>query len=55
MIKEVRYQRGVLDGTWRSFYPNGQIEVEGTWRADEPTGKWTYYRPDGTIEREVDR
>jgi antitoxin component YwqK of YwqJK toxin-antitoxin module len=36
-------------GEWRTWYPNGQAQVEGTYKHDQPSGEssWSWWYPNG--------
>lgn len=36
-----------LDGSWKAWYPNGQIEELGSYRADREHGFWRWWYEDG--------
>lgn len=41
--------RGLKDGDFKFYYPNGKIEKEGLFSADEMKGVWSYYKEDGSL------
>ena len=43
------YKYGELNGPREWFYPNGKIEISGTYKDDERNGAFIYYALDGTI------
>lgn len=49
---EVRCERkaGILHGTYRKFYVNGQVQVEGEYRNGKKIGEWKAYYENGNIE-----
>jgi antitoxin component YwqK of YwqJK toxin-antitoxin module len=34
-------------GTWTTWYSNGQVQLEGTYRNDKETGNFTWWHPNG--------
>jgi antitoxin component YwqK of YwqJK toxin-antitoxin module len=34
-------------GPFQTWYPDGQLRQEGTYRYGQPQGRWTYYYPNG--------
>ncbi|MFM7134304.1 MAG: toxin-antitoxin system YwqK family antitoxin, partial [Planctomycetota bacterium] len=43
------------NGTGRAYYETGQLEREGMYRDGTRIGRWTYYNPDGTVQRVEER
>lgn len=44
--------KGVEDGPYKKFYPNGMLEVEGAFLNGERSGLWTSYHPGGNKQSE---
>jgi len=44
------YKNGLLDSIYRSWYPNGKLQVEGRYESGGKTGQWKYYWRNGTIQ-----
>jgi antitoxin component YwqK of YwqJK toxin-antitoxin module len=38
-------------GEWKLWYPNGQLELDAYLFKNEYDGQWTYYKPDGSVEK----
>ena len=49
---EAVYDRGTLSGPYTSYYPNGAVQWEGTFRLGLKTGLWTNYTQDGEKRRQ---
>jgi len=49
--KEEYYIKGVLHGPYTVWYANGKKREEGQIKEGKPTGTWTYYNEDGTVDR----
>lgn len=48
----VEVNKGIKNGDFTWFYPNGQIMVKGKYKNDAQTGTWRYFNPEGkTIEK----
>jgi antitoxin component YwqK of YwqJK toxin-antitoxin module len=41
------------DGTYKEYYPNGQLFAEGTYRRGRQHGEWTYYFDNGKVNRKA--
>jgi antitoxin component YwqK of YwqJK toxin-antitoxin module len=41
------------DGTYREFYPNEQLFVEGRFRNGRQDGEWTFYHENGQLNRKA--
>jgi len=54
-ITEEHWSFGVLHGTFRSWFSNGQLEIEGSFRNGEKKGTWTYWNREGekTLQNKV--
>ena len=52
MIREINYKDGILDGVWKSWYENGQLESEGIYKLDEPEGIWKSWYKNGKLHAE---
>ena len=42
--------KGRRQGTWRSFYPNGQLRYEGQFKNDKCKGTFKYYDEQGNLK-----
>ena len=42
---------GLIHGDFISYYPNGEISIEGQVNKGEFTGKWNYYDDDGSLNK----
>lgn len=42
-----QYESGRKHGFWQYWYPNGQLEKQGSFAQDAATGTWTEFRTDG--------
>jgi antitoxin component YwqK of YwqJK toxin-antitoxin module len=40
-------KNGYLDGTWESFFPNGQLMAEGVFKKHARAGLWSFYYENG--------
>ncbi|RMF21900.1 MAG: toxin-antitoxin system YwqK family antitoxin, partial [Bacteroidetes bacterium] len=43
------YEHGRFEGLYQAFYPNGQLELEGRYVANEMTGEWKRYYDSGEL------
>ncbi len=41
------YEHGVRQGSYEAFYPNGQLQVRGTFAQDVPSGEWQFWYASG--------
>jgi antitoxin component YwqK of YwqJK toxin-antitoxin module len=41
------------DGTYKEYYPNGQLFVEGQYKRGRQDGEWTYYFDNGKVNRKA--
>lgn len=41
------YANGVRQGSYEAFYPNGQLQMRGTFAQDVPTGEWQFWYASG--------
>lgn len=46
------YTNGKLNGDYAEEYENGKPKAKGKYANGSKTGKWTYYKKDGSVERE---
>lgn len=42
-------RKKVLEGTWKTFYANGQVEITGRYAEGQEAGRWYYYRENGEL------
>lgn len=42
-------RKKILEGPWKVFYSNGQVQVNGRYTEGEKAGRWYYYREDGKL------
>ncbi|MBC2855781.1 MAG: toxin-antitoxin system YwqK family antitoxin [Cetobacterium sp.] len=42
------YTKGIPDGKWLTFYPNGKLKSIENWKKGSLDGKYVIYRKDGT-------
>lgn len=60
-LKFFNEMRRGADGKWgkngigRAYYQNGTLEREGSYRDGVRVGVWTYYNPDGSLNRTENR
>jgi hypothetical protein len=60
-LKFFNEMRRGADGKWgknglgRAYYQNGTLEREGRYRDGVRVGVWTYYNPDGSLNRTENR
>jgi antitoxin component YwqK of YwqJK toxin-antitoxin module len=45
-----KFQKGLRESVWTSFYPNGQKKTEGNYKEGVKEGTWTYWKDNGTQE-----
>ena len=52
--KAIEYEvvDGIKNGSFKTFYQNGNLEMKGQIENNKNTGKWSYYFEDGTLESE---
>ena len=43
------------NGIGRAYFSSGEMEREGTYRDGVRVGTWTYFKPDGTVDRVEER
>lgn len=41
------YDHGVRQGSYEAYYPNGQLQMQGTFTQDEPSGEWRFWYASG--------
>lgn len=41
---------GQRQGTWKEFYPTGELKAKGNYKNSKKVGAWKFYFPDKTIE-----
>lgn len=49
---ELHFAGGVPDGLCRTWHPGGVLASQGQYRAGAATGRWRYWRADGSLELE---
>jgi antitoxin component YwqK of YwqJK toxin-antitoxin module len=49
---EIEYRNGMPEGLMRSWYPNGQLQVEGTLHGQTREGTWKAWHENGKLLRE---
>ena len=55
-ISEVsHYNKGVMNGEYISYHPNGEIYIKGNYRNGSPNGLWLFYNEEGTLIKEEQR
>ncbi len=47
----ITLEDGVRDGSWTTYYKNGETKAEGTYENGIKTGVWKYYHPNGQPEQ----
>ena len=50
--EELEYSLGKHEGCSNRWYKNGNKQLQGSYKNDEPIGKWTWYNEDGTVSHE---
>lgn len=45
-------ERGIREGEWIEYYPDGQQKAAGEYNSGKRVGAWKFYYPDGTLEQE---
>lgn len=48
------YKDGIRDGEHKTFFKNGKLKVKGCYKDRKKSGKWVYYKEDGSIRSEKD-
>jgi antitoxin component YwqK of YwqJK toxin-antitoxin module len=51
---ESTFENGFYNGTYKSWYPTGKPESEGTYSAGVKTGRWVNYHANGKVMDEVE-
>lgn len=41
------YEKGVRHGSYEAYYPNGQLQMRGTYTQGEPSGEWQFWYASG--------
>jgi len=49
------YSKGVMDGEYISYHPNGEVYIQGNYRNGRPNGLWLFYDTEGTVIKEEQR
>lgn len=44
--------RFVRHGRWKTFYPNGTLQTEGSYLKGQPVGSWMFYGSGGNLQSE---
>lgn len=47
------YIKGKLNGKFETFFPDGSIEIVGSYANDVRVGEWTFLNKDGTLKRSI--
>jgi antitoxin component YwqK of YwqJK toxin-antitoxin module len=47
---EENYTGGMKEGLWKTYYPEGQVAEEITYRQDKKDGPWVQYFTDGKVK-----
>ncbi|MBE0675589.1 MAG: hypothetical protein IH591_13090 [Bacteroidales bacterium] len=50
--EEGKYILGLMDGLWKSFYPDGKLRFKGNYVQGNADGAHVYYYPDGKVMEE---
>jgi len=50
LLFEINYDRGMRDGLYRQFHPNGVLSIKGLYKNGEWVGEWTEYYLSGQAE-----
>ena len=53
MISSHQFNNGKFHGKWRFYYPNGQLDHQGSWVEGQKDGLWEYYLEDGKNQASV--
>ena len=48
------WDRGVENGLYNTWHPNGKLNISGFYSSGVRTGKWTFYNTEGEIVKEYD-
>ncbi len=47
---EVLFEDGRREGPARRWFADGTLQAEGEYAQGEAEGRWTWYRPDGSVD-----
>ena len=47
------FENGKQNGPFEVHYPDGKLQIKGSYKDDKKDGVWEYYREDGTLEGKV--
>ncbi|MFZ2709179.1 MAG: toxin-antitoxin system YwqK family antitoxin [Leptotrichiaceae bacterium] len=50
IIEKLNYKSGKLNGTYTSFYLDGNLKASGSYNSDLRNGEWKWFYPDGTLK-----
>jgi hypothetical protein len=43
LVYRQHYEQGVRQGSYEAYYPNGQLQMRGTYTQGEPSGEWQFW------------
>ncbi len=46
-----KQKKGVIHGDFVSYYPNGEVSIEGYIKDGQYDGDWIYYDDDGSLNK----
>ena len=53
-IEYVGYKKnGLIHGDFVSYYPNGEVSIEGELDQSKYQGEWNYYDDDGSLNKTI--
>ena len=47
------FSNGKADGIWKTFYDNGTLKFEGTFKNDESEGTHRWWKQNGELEKSL--
>ncbi|MBM3447824.1 MAG: hypothetical protein FJX90_01800 [Bacteroidetes bacterium] len=45
------YKEGVLNGDYRVWHENGELQIEGQYENNKEVGEWVFYDKDGNVKK----
>ena len=53
LLQRTTFKKGIKNGLYESFHPNGQLESKGNYKNGNLDGLYEYYYGDGQLESKV--
>ncbi len=47
------YLNDTLQGPYKTWHENGQLYIDGQYNKGKKSGLWKFYKPDGSVEKEI--